>query len=173
MGLIMLILIGTVPPAYALNHAVRHDQVQTFIAVSEKTEKVLSGYRQAGQDLSLDQQKAALEKAINARNVDEVSIGYLRNLVNNIKEQVAQYDSLSDIPVPTNRNVRNDMYLASETIRVMEKTKNRRSAYRRMQPLPTTRSKSTQLPSSFRTGSRLPWPWRLVWERWWAGSALS
>jgi PiT family inorganic phosphate transporter len=123
MGLIMLILIGTVPTAYALNHAVRHDQVQTFVAISEKTENVLNSQKQAGQSLSLDQQKAALEKAINAKNVDAVSLGYLSNLVNSIRGQVAQYDSLSAIPAPVNRNVRNDMYLASETIRVMEKTK--------------------------------------------------
>ena len=123
MGLIMLILIGTVPTAYALNHAVRHDQVQTFIAVSEKTENVLNQHKQAGQTLSLDQQKAALEKAINAKNVDQVEVGYLSNLVDSIKGQVAQYDALSDIPSPKNRNVRNDMYLASETIRIMEKAK--------------------------------------------------
>jgi PiT family inorganic phosphate transporter len=34
MGLIMLILIGTVPTAYALNHAVGANQTQDFIAVS-------------------------------------------------------------------------------------------------------------------------------------------
>ena len=34
MGLIMLILIGTVPTAYALNHAVTYKDSQDFIAVS-------------------------------------------------------------------------------------------------------------------------------------------
>ena len=37
MGLIMLILIGTVPTAYALNHAVTYQQTQDFIAVSTQT----------------------------------------------------------------------------------------------------------------------------------------
>ena len=36
MGLIMLILVGTVPTAYALNHAVGVKDVQTFAAVSNK-----------------------------------------------------------------------------------------------------------------------------------------
>ena len=36
MGLIMLILIGTVPTVYALNHAVGPGQVQDFAAVSEQ-----------------------------------------------------------------------------------------------------------------------------------------
>jgi PiT family inorganic phosphate transporter len=34
MGLIMLILIGTVPTAYALNHAITYKDSQDFIAVS-------------------------------------------------------------------------------------------------------------------------------------------
>ena len=35
MGLIMLILVGTVPTAYALNHAVRTKETQDFVAVSD------------------------------------------------------------------------------------------------------------------------------------------
>jgi PiT family inorganic phosphate transporter len=42
MGLIMLILIGTVPTAYALNHAVGRSQVQDFVAVSEQAAKVMT-----------------------------------------------------------------------------------------------------------------------------------
>ncbi len=38
MGLIMLILIGTVPTAYALNHAVTGRDVQDFIAVSRQAQ---------------------------------------------------------------------------------------------------------------------------------------
>ena len=38
----MSILVGTVPVAYALNHAVRGPEVQTFIAVSEKTKTHLT-----------------------------------------------------------------------------------------------------------------------------------
>src|SRR5580704_1157630 len=37
MGLIMLILIGTVPTAYAVNHAVTAQQTQDFVAVSTQT----------------------------------------------------------------------------------------------------------------------------------------
>src|SRR3984893_9018685 len=44
MGLIMLILIGTVPTAYALNHAVTPQQSQDFIAVSQQAAGVLDHY---------------------------------------------------------------------------------------------------------------------------------
>ena len=41
MGLIMLILIGTVPTAYALNHAVTASDIQQFIAASEQAGRIL------------------------------------------------------------------------------------------------------------------------------------
>ena len=44
MGLIMLILVGTVPTAYALNRAVTPADVQDFIATSAETSQVLRSY---------------------------------------------------------------------------------------------------------------------------------
>src|SRR5262249_54085628 len=43
MGLIMLILVGIVPTAYALNLAMPHNQTQDFVAVSQAAAQVLSG----------------------------------------------------------------------------------------------------------------------------------
>src|ERR1700722_4196941 len=43
MGLIMLILVGTVPTAYALNHTVGAKEVQTFAAVSTQVSTTLDG----------------------------------------------------------------------------------------------------------------------------------
>src|ERR1700728_2308947 len=48
MGLIMLILIGTVPTAYALNHAITYQDSQDFIAVSQQAATVLNNYVQPG-----------------------------------------------------------------------------------------------------------------------------
>src|SRR5580692_7703006 len=44
MGLIMLILIGTVPTAYALNHAVGSSQVQVFAQASQRADAVLANH---------------------------------------------------------------------------------------------------------------------------------
>jgi PiT family inorganic phosphate transporter len=41
MGLIMLILIGTVPTAYALNHAVTPRDMQDFVAASDKAVSII------------------------------------------------------------------------------------------------------------------------------------
>ena len=44
MGLIMLILIGTVPAAYALNHAFSAQDMQALVAVSEQADHILGRY---------------------------------------------------------------------------------------------------------------------------------
>src|SRR5882757_2295690 len=44
MGLIMLILIGTVPTAYALNHAVSTHDIQDFIAASERAVSIVDAH---------------------------------------------------------------------------------------------------------------------------------
>src|SRR6201996_3517789 len=46
MGLIMLILVGTVPTAYALNHAVGRRDIVNFTAVSNQTSAVIQHYVQ-------------------------------------------------------------------------------------------------------------------------------
>jgi inorganic phosphate transporter, PiT family len=140
MGLIMLILIGTVPTAYALNHAVAYREVQDFIAVSEKAERTLDKYasqpaRQisdpaAQQHARAEQQNSwvppeqmALEKVVANRKVQPDTPALLSRLIENIKVQVAGYKTLAAIPAVQSRNVRNQIYVASETLRVMEKTK--------------------------------------------------
>src|SRR5215510_5355811 len=48
MGLIMLILVGVVPTAYALNRAITADQTQDFVAVSQQTVATLEKYAEPG-----------------------------------------------------------------------------------------------------------------------------
>ena len=123
MGLIMLILIGTVPTAYALNHAVQHKDIQTYAAISDATVRVLDKYAGGGPHVEADQAHKDLERAIAEKKFDNTSVGELRDLAESIKGQIVPYSSLESIPAPKSRNVRNDMYLASEAIRVMEKNK--------------------------------------------------
>ncbi len=141
MGLIMLILIGTVPTAYALNHAVRYGETQTFIAVSEQAGRVLAKYTRGSAGESANASKAALEKAVGSRTIDSETLGHLRNLVATIKTQVRRYPELAKVPAPMNRNIRNDMYLASETIRVMEKNGDSRVAAADLSALNNYKSK--------------------------------
>jgi PiT family inorganic phosphate transporter len=47
-----------------------------------------------------------------------------QQLIREIESEVSQYKSLAAVPADQQSNVRNDMYLASEGLRVMQKTKN-------------------------------------------------
>jgi PiT family inorganic phosphate transporter len=118
MGLIMLILIGVVPTAYALNHAVGPDQVPVFVQQSQRAESVL--VQHGGGGSSADPRKEVTD-AIRTREVTPQSIPALRMLVADIEREVTQYGSLSNVPSGQTTNVRNDMYLASEMFARMAK----------------------------------------------------
>ncbi len=113
MGLIMLILIGTVPTAYALNHAIGADQVPVFAQDSLRAEAALANH--GGGGTSADPRKDVTD-AIRTRTVTPASLPALRLLIADIAHQVDQYGALSKVPAEQTTNVRNDMYLASEML---------------------------------------------------------
>lgn len=119
MGLIMLILVGTVPTAYALNHAVGADQVQTFVAVSDQTHSALEHYVPPGAT-SLNP-RSDLEGFLSSKNLAATTVPALAEMVNVIKDEVARYKELKNVPPGQMGNVRNDMYLASESISLMQR----------------------------------------------------
>ncbi|WP_216841195.1 inorganic phosphate transporter [Acidobacterium sp. S8] len=121
MGLIMLILIGTVPTAYALNHAIGFAQVPDFAAVSEQAAHVLSGY--VSQDAVMDDARSDLTDYIRTKQYTPNTALAARQLAIDISHEVQQYKSLAGVPANQQQNVRNDMYVESETLRLMAKAK--------------------------------------------------
>ena len=118
MGLIMLILVGTVPTAYALNHAVPLDQSVRFSALAEVTSKALA----ANSGLAAPESpRQALTTYIRDKKFDPVVIPALAKVIHDIGESVRASGTLQQMPATSVSNVRNDMYLASETIRLMDK----------------------------------------------------
>ena len=120
MGLIMLILIGTVPTTYALNHAVTYNQSQDFIAVSTQTADALGHYVTPGA-VTGDPREDVTE-FIRTKDFKPNTMLAMRDLVNGIGTEMAIYKELKAVPQDQVRNFRNDMYLASEAIRIMNKT---------------------------------------------------
>ena len=120
MGLIMLILIGTVPAAYALNHAVTYDQSQDFIAVSQQAADTVSHY--VSPDAVIADARDDLTDYIRTKQFTPNTMLALRNLINDIGTETSLYKELRNVPNNRVRNFRNDMYLVSETLRLMKKT---------------------------------------------------
>jgi PiT family inorganic phosphate transporter len=122
MGLIMLILIGTVPTAYALNHAIGYDQVQDFAAVSQQAANVLSTY--VSSDAVMGDARSDLTDYIRSKQFTPNTMLAARQLALEIKDEVVQYKTLKDVPADQQQNVRNDMYVESEALRLMAKSGN-------------------------------------------------
>jgi inorganic phosphate transporter, PiT family len=119
MGLIMLILIGTVPTAYALNRALPADQLQVFAARSQAASAVIEE-KAAGHSV-LGNPRPAVTAYVASHELNEGTYPSLAVLVQDISGQVTKFGSLARMPSETIGNTRNDMYLASEAIRFLMK----------------------------------------------------
>jgi PiT family inorganic phosphate transporter len=120
MGLIMLILVGTLPMAYALNRAMPADESVQFAAVAQVTQQALTKVAPlpAPADSRLILSTYIRDKQATAELVPALAV-----MAGKIGDQVASYGSLSKVPAEATANVRNDMYLTSEAIRLMDKNK--------------------------------------------------
>jgi PiT family inorganic phosphate transporter len=121
MGLIMLILIGTVPTAYALNRALPESQIVQFSANSAAAAKVVE-QKAAGYNI-LGNPRPAVTEYVAHHKINEGTYPSLAVLIQDIDKQVKEYGSLSKIPAEAVGNTRNDMYLASEALRYLMKDK--------------------------------------------------
>ena len=120
MGLIMLILIGTVPTAYALNHAVTAHDIQEFIALSQQTTSILDKHVDPKGLLGNDA-RAEVTDYIRTKHIQPDTVLALRELVSDLNHEVALYRELKAVPANQQTNVRNDMYVVSEALRLMDK----------------------------------------------------
>jgi PiT family inorganic phosphate transporter len=120
MGLIMLILIGTVPTAYALNRTMHEQDVNTFLAASTQAQTALAHY--AVGTAPADPHTATLE-VVRDRKVTPQGVAAIAALTGIIAKEVGQYHSMDKVPPGSMVNIRNDMYLASEGLRFVGKAK--------------------------------------------------
>jgi len=119
MGLIMLILVGTVPTAYALNHTVGAKEVQTFAAVSTQVAGALSNY--ASPNATIGDSGSVLENFINTKKYDPSVMLALQQEVTDIRNEAVGYGSLAGVPANMQANVRNQMYLTSAALTLLPK----------------------------------------------------
>ena len=121
MGLIMLILIGTVPTAYALNRTLPSSETARFAATSEAASNVIDA-KAAGYSI-IGNPRPVVTRYVAEHRIEEGTYPSLAVLVRDIGRQVTQYGSLAKVPSDRVGNTRNDMYLASEAIHILMKDK--------------------------------------------------
>src|SRR6516225_7069400 len=96
MGLIMLILIGTVPTAYALNRALPNSQLEAFSSKSQAASAIIEE-KAAGFNV-LGNPRPAVTAYVSSHELNEGTYPSLAVLVRDISEQIAKYGSLAKMP---------------------------------------------------------------------------
>ena len=123
MGLIMLILIGTVPTVYALNHAVPAAEVAHFAAYSEKAAAVFDHQTivLGTQQTAVTDPRPAVTAFLHEPQSAPVPTVALADLIRQIAVHVSSFGSVDTVPPNAAGTIRNDMYLTGEALRLIDK----------------------------------------------------
>ena len=120
MGLIMLILIGAAPTAYALNRAMPESTTPMFMQATQDAQGVFQAHAGTTPQPSAEAARATVGDALKSKQVNSPAVyAALATLTADIGHQVQQFGAIKSVPAAATSNVRNDMYLASDAVRVM------------------------------------------------------
>ena len=123
MGLIMLILIGVAPTAYALNRTMPDSAMPAFMQSAAAAEHVFAAHAQGAPAMTADEARARVGTALRARDLNHPFVYEgLSVLSQDITGEVRNFGSIRQVPARVTPNVRNDMYLTADSIRLLPKS---------------------------------------------------
>jgi PiT family inorganic phosphate transporter len=123
MGLIMLILIGVAPTAYALNRTMSDTSTPAFVQATQAVTPILTAHAQ-GQSVAPDKARAVVSQALRKHDVAQPQVfAALAEIAPQINQQVQAYGGVKHVPAAQTKNLRNDMYLVFDTLRLITKDK--------------------------------------------------
>ena len=108
--------------------------LQEFIAASEQAGHILDRHVDKNGILGADA-RTEVTDYIRTKQLQPDTILALRELVEDLNHEVALYKEFKSVPAKDQTNVRNDMYVASEAIRLMQKSEATRPSPPRRTPL--------------------------------------
>jgi PiT family inorganic phosphate transporter len=123
MGLIMLILIGVVPTAFALNRTPDINYLETYKAASTAAGSVLGNYIKPGVTVAPADAKAKVAEAVRTRNWSDETTPALKIFIEQTTAQLSPYGSAAAVPAGQVSNTRNDMYLIGEALKLIDSKK--------------------------------------------------
>jgi inorganic phosphate transporter, PiT family len=122
MGLIMLILIGAAPTAYALNRTMPESATPAFVASTQAAQQVFAAHGGGQPAPTADQARHTVGDALRDKKLNQKQVfAGLAVLSADIATNVKSYGSLSHVPAAATPNLRNDMYLTGEAVRLLPK----------------------------------------------------
>ncbi len=123
MGLIMLILIGVAPTAYALNRTVPVSATPAFMSVSTAAHQVFD-HLSGGAKPDIAAARATVNEALITSKVDNAPVyAALSTLSTDIAQRAQSFGSVSQTPAAQTPNMRNDMYEVGDAVRLLGKAK--------------------------------------------------
>jgi PiT family inorganic phosphate transporter len=124
MGLIMLILIGSAPTAYALNRTMPDASAPAFIAAAHKAQGVFAAHAGGAPTMDVVAARAKVSDAIKTKKVEDPAVFAALSVVSgDIAQNVQNYGSVRKVAAAATPNLRNDMYLANDAIGLLGKSK--------------------------------------------------
>ncbi|KHE00336.1 nuclease PIN [Pantoea stewartii] len=118
MGLIMLILVGSMPIAYALNRSLPPEQIPRVAALSDVTARQLLHIQPAA--TPAPDSRNVLTAFVSTDTVNPNVLPALGMTLRDISDQIRRYGSMDNIPAQSVTNTRNQMYLAAESIKHLQ-----------------------------------------------------
>jgi PiT family inorganic phosphate transporter len=121
MGLIMLILIGCAPTAYALNRTIPASETPAFVQ-SASAAAAAFDTRAGTVTVPADRARAMVTEALQQRKVDNPAVfAALAATTRDVAARVEGYGSIGAVPAAETPNLRNDMYLVLDASRLATK----------------------------------------------------
>ncbi len=122
MGLIMLILIGAAPTAYALNRTMPEDHTPAFVHSAMAAQQVFSAHAQGAPALAPKDARSVVGTALRTKALNKPAVfASLAVLSGDIAKNVQTSGNLAHVPAAQTPNLRNDMYLTGDAIRLLPK----------------------------------------------------
>jgi PiT family inorganic phosphate transporter len=122
MGLIMLILIGAAPTAYALNRTMPANATPAFITSAVSAGQVFQAHAGTAAMPSAVQARAMVGDALRDKTLNQPQVfASLTVLSSDIVTNLKSYGTISHVPAAATSNLRNEMYLTGDAIRLLPK----------------------------------------------------
>ncbi|MHB8286949.1 MAG: inorganic phosphate transporter, partial [Caulobacteraceae bacterium] len=124
MGIIMLILIGVAPTAYALNRTMPDNKTGTFVQASAQVSQAFAAKSQGQARLAPADASKVVDGALTTDDLDKPAVySALSVLASDIGDRVKSAGAVSKVPAVQTKNVRNEMYMTAQAITVLDKKK--------------------------------------------------
>ena len=119
MGLIMLILIGTVPTAYALNRDMSPVAVAAFAQDAARAETVL---RVAGGDVPVPvAPRTEVKRFLQTKELTPQTLPAMAAVTGEIGAAAGRYGAMANVPAAEVGGLRSDMYMVSAGLQLLDK----------------------------------------------------